>query len=224
MEDIKKVKTLITRINRKCDKEGISLSNALASLGINSVNYLEIIGLNSSLINDYFKKEIDALFSLEDTRIVISPSMNSLDNDEIEIYSKKSFKVVHFLKNKITLDDYVTSSNEESTYENIFTYIRKEDEEISYKLDVTTNKDDLKTRIISEKYPLEHMYIKVDYKDKTLSKSYEFTINKDMLKSDLNFIIRVLSNFGFLDAYFILSRYPSSIKIVGESADFCIKQ
>ena len=224
MEDIKKVKTLITRINRKCDKEGISLSSALISLGINSVNYLEIIGLNSSLINDYFKKEIDALFSLEDTRIVTSPSMNSIDNDEIEIYSKKSSKVVHFLKNKITLDEYFTSSDEERIYENIFTHICKEGEEISFKLDVITNKDDLKTRIISEKYYLEHMYIKVDYKKDGYNKFYEFTINKDMLKSDLNFIIRVLSNFGFLEGYSILSRYPSSIKIVGDSADFCIKQ
>lgn len=224
MEDIKKVKTLITRINRKCDKEGISLSSALTSLGITPLNYLEIIGLNSSLLNDYFKKEIDALFSLEDTRIVINPSMESLDNDEIEIYSKKSSKVIHFLKNKISLDDYFTSSDVDYIYENIFTHICKEGEEISFKLDVTTNKEDLKTRIISEKYYLEHMYIKVDYKRGEYNKFYEFTINKDMLKSDLNFIIRVLSNFGFLEGFSILSRYPSSIKIIGSSSDICIKQ
>lgn len=224
MENIKKIKTLITRINRKCDKESISLSSALASLGITSLNYLEIIGLNPSLINASFKEEINALFSLEDTRIVMPSNMESLDNDEIEVYSKTSSKVVHFLKNKITLDEYTTYSDEDYIYENIFTHICKEKEEISYKIDITINKEDLKTRIISEKYYLEHMYIKVNYKKDECTKFYEFTINHDMLKSDLNFIIRVLSNFGFLECFSILSRYPSGIKIVGASSDICIKQ
>ena len=88
MEDIRKVKTIISRINRKCDKESISLSDALNKLGITPINYLEIIGLNNNIVNDNILKEIERLFSLSDTRIIINPSMESLEHDEVEIYSK----------------------------------------------------------------------------------------------------------------------------------------
>ncbi len=217
MEDIKKVKTLISRINRKCDKEGISLFDALKTLDLDNLNYLKIIGLNISLINDTIKGAIDNLFLLKDTRLIMSLDMESLKQDEIEIYSKNSNQVVHFLQDKITLDEYTSLEDEEYIYEETFTCISRLNEEISYKLYTTTSKDDLKKRIISEKYPLKHMRIIVSYKNDTIDKVYEFTINQDMLKSDLNFIIRVLHNFGFLESFSILNKYPSSIKIVGES-------
>ena len=114
MEDIIKIKTIISRINRKCDKESISLSVALNKLGITFLNYLEILGLNTSIINDNILKEIEKLFFLIDTRIIINPSMESLEHDEVEIYSKETPIVVHFLKNKISLDNYEVFEDEET--------------------------------------------------------------------------------------------------------------
>ena len=220
MEDIRKVKTIISRINRKCDKESISLSDALNKLGITILNYLEIIGLDINIINNNLLKEIEKLFSAEDTRIIINPNMESLDHDEIEIYSKSNPITVHFLKTKITLNSYTKKEDEISIYEEEYTNICRENEEISYELNTTIDKNDLKERIISEKYQLRHMNIKVSYKNKTIDKSYEFTINHDLLKSDLNYIIMLLHNFDFLGAYAILNRYPASIKIIGEYNKF----
>lgn len=224
MEDIRKVKTIISRINRKCDKESISLSDALNKLGITPLNYLEIIGLNINIVNDNILKEIERLFSLSDTRIIINPSMESLEHDEIEIYSKEIPAVVHFLKNKISLDNYEESEDAENIYEKRMTNTCKGKEEISYELNITINKDAKNTRLISEKYPLEHMWIKVIYKNESLERSYEFTINHDMLKSDLNYILRLLSNFKFIETFAILNRYPTGIKIIGENNQTCIKQ
>lgn len=154
MEDIRKIKTIISRINRKCDKESISLSVALNKLGITPINYLEIIGLNNNIVNDNILKEIERLFSLSDTRIIINPSMESLEHDEVEIYSKETPIVVHFLKNKISLDNYEVFEDEENIYEKRMTNICKDKEEISYELNITINKDDKKTRLISENIPL----------------------------------------------------------------------
>ena len=139
MEDIRKVKTIISRINRKCDKESISLSDALNKLGITPINYLEIIGLNNNIVNDNILKEIERLFSLSDTRIIINPSMESLEHDEVEIYSKETPIVVHFLKNKISLDNYEVFEDEENIYEKRMTNICKDKEEISYELNITIN-------------------------------------------------------------------------------------
>lgn len=224
MEDIRKVKTIISRINRKSDKESISLSDTLNKLGITPINYLEIIGLNINIVNDNILKKIERLFSLSDTRIIINPSMESLEHDEIEIYSKEIPAVVHFLKNKISLDNYEESEDAEKIYEKQMTNTCKGKEEISYELNITINKDAKNTRLISEKYPLEHMWIKVVYKNESLERSYEFTINHDMLKSDLNYILRLLSNFKFIEAFAILNRYPTGIKIIGENNQTCIKQ
>ena len=68
------------------------------------------------------------------------------------------------------------------------------------------------------------MWIKVIYKNESLERSYEFTINHDMLKSDLNYILRLLSNFKFIETFAILNRYPTGIKIIGENNQTCIKQ
>lgn len=216
MEDIRKVKTIISRINRKCDKESISLSDALNKLGITILNYLEIIGLDTSIITNDLLKEIQYLFSLNDTRIIISPSMESLEHDEIEIYSKEAPIVIHFLKNRISLNNYEISEDEENVYESSCTRIYQDKERIMYELNVTINKGDRKKSFISEKYSLKHLWIKVTYNDEKIDRSYEFTINHDMLKSDFNYIIRLLSNFKYLEAFAILNRYPATIKIIGE--------
>ena len=44
MEDIKKIKTIISKINRKCDKENISLYDVLNKLNISIQKFLEAIG------------------------------------------------------------------------------------------------------------------------------------------------------------------------------------
>lgn len=217
MEEVRKIKTIISRINRKCDKESISLSDALNNLGITILNYLEIIGLDVNLLSDDILKEIEDLFMLPDTRIVVSPNMEDLENDEIEIVSKSSKTTVHFKTNKISVNSFARKEDEEFIYEEENTSILKNKEKIKYTLQVTINKNDLKTRIISEKYPLSHMNIKVTYMKENISKNFEFTINHDMLKSDLNYIIRLLSNFKFVEAFAILNRYPASIKIIGKN-------
>mgnify|MGYP004508208181 FL=1 len=223
MEDIIKVKSIINKINRKCSRDDICLSDALKRLEITTLNYLEIIGLDLRLLTSDITKEIEDLFLLKDTRIIVSPNMESLETDEIEIYSKVSPTVVHFSKDKITVDHYIKTEDENNVYEDEYTIISKNDEQIIYNLTKITNKEDLKRRILSQKYPIKHMNIKVKYQNDTMEKSYEFTINHDMLKNDLNHIERLLNNFKFLEAYMILNRYPASIKIIGDNKQNCIK-
>ena len=223
MEDIIKVKSIINKINRKCSRDDICLSDALKRLEITTLNYLEIIGLDLRLLTSDITKEIEDLFLLKDTRIIVSPNMESLETDEIEIYSKVSPTVVHFSKDKITVDHYIKTEDENNVYEDEYTIISKNDEQIIYNLTKITNKEDLKRRILSQKYSIKHMNVKVKYQNDTMEKSYEFTINHDMLKNDLNHIERLLNNFKFLEAYMILNRYPASIKIIGDNKQNCIK-
>lgn len=210
MENNLKVKTLITRINNKCDKENISLSEVLSSLNITPINYLSILGIDTSIINETILENIITLFSNSDTKVVISPT----NGDEIEIYSNQCFTTIHFNKERVTLEKNTSFFKEEDRYEDSFTCICKKDEEISFKISTIVEKDALKSRIITLKYPLKHMHIEVCYKSNSLNKAYEFTINNDILRSDLNYIIRLLNNFKYIEAYSILKRYPSDFKIL----------
>lgn len=223
MEDIRKIRTIITRINMKCDKESISLSDALNKLGITILNYLEIIGMDVKILNENTLKEIENLFSLKDTKVIASPNMKDIDTDEIEIFSKSYPCSIHYQKNKITLNGYNKKENEENIYEDSIVTISKKDEEISFNLSTITDKSVLKNRILTEKYLLKHMRLIVTYKQNKQKSSYEFIINNDMLKSDLNYLLRLLMNFKFVESYAILKKYPASIKIISDNEETCIK-
>ena len=223
MEDIKKAKNLINRINRKCDKENICLFDALEKMKFTSNKYLEIIGLNPKVMNNFMMDEVNSLFQLSDTRVLIPSSIESLENVEIEIYSISSSKIVHFLKNKIKFDKWEYSKDNSYVYEDGYTYIVCPDKEISYNIITMTKIEEYKSRLITEKYPIKYMYIKVNCCFNNIEKSYEVTINDDMLKSDLNKVIRLLNRFGFVEAFIILNNYPSGIKVIGKTNEVCLK-
>ena len=95
MEDIKKIKTIISKINRKCDKEHISLYDVLNKLNISIFKFLEAIGFKFEF-NENLNNSLLELFSAVDTRINFNPAMENLDSDEIEIYSSNLNMIFHF--------------------------------------------------------------------------------------------------------------------------------
>lgn len=46
MKEVSKIKSIITRINKKCDKENTSLSDVLKKMNISNNRFLELLGLN----------------------------------------------------------------------------------------------------------------------------------------------------------------------------------
>ena len=87
---------------------------------------------------------------------------------------------------------------------------------VSYKLETTIELKKTKTRIITRKYPLKHMKIKVTYNNG----SYEFIINEDMLQNDLDYILKLLNSGNYAGAYVILNKYPCCIKIIDDDKKF----
>ena len=211
MEDIKKIKTIISKINRKCDKEHISLYDVLKKLNISIPKFLEAIGFKFEF-NENLNNSLLELFSAVDTRINFNPAMENLDSDEIEIYSSNLNMIFHF-NNKM----YAVNKNKKNILNE---YIYYEEESainannilVSYKLETTIELKKTKTRIITRKYPLKHMKIKVTYNNG----SYEFIINEDMLQNDLDYILKLLNSGNYAGAYVILNKYPCCIKIIDD--------
>lgn len=217
MKDINKIKNTIAKLNRKCEKNHISLLSVLESMNISILKFLTALGLDTNLLNEELNNYLIILFNNLDTRISINPNMEDVGQEDIEIYSNNINTIFHFTKNRLT---YNQSKKRE---DDLFIYLEEESiindgtNQIRYYLETTTEKEKTKTRILTQKYPLKHMKIKVDYQTLEKSGAYEFTINDDMLHSDLVYILKCLNNSNFIQAFSILDRYPCGIKIIDEA-------
>lgn len=223
MEDIRKVKTIINRLNRVCDNENKSISEVLNDWQIETITFLSMIGLDNNLINDFIKDIIDNLLKLTDTRISFNPSIKNLKADEIEVYSSSINTGLYFLDGKVKVSSTKMSETEEKVYEDSNFYgIRLNEqgiEKIHFEISKSINKVDLKNRVITQKYPLKHVWIGINYESLGIESSFEVTINDEMLASDLRYIEKMLYSFRFEAVKEILLKYPAAIKIIGDSCN-----
>ena len=216
MENNKKVKTIITRINHICDSEKISLTTSLEKYNLTPEKYLKLIGLNLDIDKDS-KIFIDKLMNDLTTRVYFNPNMESLEKDSIEISSKKKSQSIIFTTNELRLYEEKTNEDNDFYYEDTCVKILSSDAYISYTLNKIIDKKELENRIISKKYNIKHMHIKVSFNIDNHINNFEFTINNDMLASDLDYALRLLNNKKIKEAYIIFRKYPSDIKIIDES-------
>lgn len=216
MENNRKIKTIITRINHICDIENKSLSKSLEKYNLTPEKYLKLIGLTIDIDKDS-KKFINKLMSDLTTRLYFNPNMESLENDSIEISSKTNNQSIIFTNNELRIYEEKVSEDDTLYYEEISVKIISKDTNTSYTLNKVIEKKELETRIISKKYYIKHMHIKVAFKINGYSNAFEFTINNDMLASDLDYALRLLNNQKIKEAYIIFKKYPSDIKIIDES-------
>jgi len=223
MEDIRKVKTIINRLNRVCDNENKSISEVLNDWQIETITFLSMIGLDNNLINDFIKDIIDNLLKLTDTRISFNPSIKNLKADEIEVYSSSINTGLYFLDGKVKVSSTKMSETEEKVYEDSNFYgIRLNEqgiEKIHFEISKSINKVDLKNRVITQKYPLKHVWIGINYESLGIESSFEVTINDEMLASDLRYIEKMLYSFRFEAVKEILLKYPAAIKIIEDSCN-----
>lgn len=216
MENNRKIKTIITRINHICDIENKSLSKSLEKYNLTPEKYLKLIGLTIDIDEDS-KTFINKLMSDLTTRLYFNPNMESLENDSIEISSKTKNQSIIFTNNELRIYEEKVSEDDTLYYEEISVKIISKDTNTSYTLNKVIEKKELETRIISKKYYIKHMHIKVAFKINGYSNAFEFTINNDMLASDLDYALRLLNNQKIKEAYIIFKKYPSDIKIIDES-------
>lgn len=216
MENNRKIKTIITRINHICDIENKSLSKSLEKYNLTPEKYLKLIGLTIDIDKDS-KTFIDKLMSDLTTRLYFNPNMESLENDSIEISSKTNNQSIIFTNNELRIYEEKVSEDDTLYYEETNVKIISKDTNTSYTLNKVIEKKELETRIISKKYYIKHMHIKVAFKINGFSNAFEFTINNDMLASDLDYALRLLNNQKIKEAYIIFKKYPSDIKIIDES-------
>lgn len=215
MENNRKIKTIITRINHICDIENKSLSKSLEKYNLTPEKYLKLIGLTIDIDKDS-KTIINKLMSDLTARIYFNPNMESLENDSIEISSKTNNQSIIFTNNELRIYEEKVSEDDTLYYEEISVKIISKDTNTSYTLNKVIEKKELETRIISKKYYIKHMHIKVAFKINGYSNAFEFTINNDMLASDLDYALRLLNNQKIKEAYIIFKKYPSDIKIIDE--------
>lgn len=216
MENNRKIKTIITRINHICDNENQSLSKSLEKYNLTPEKYLKLIGLTIDIDKDS-KTFINKLMSDLTTRLYFNPNMESLENDSIEISSKTNNQSIIFTNNELRIYEEKVSEDDTLYYEETNVKIISKDTNTSYTLNKVIEKKELETRIISKKYYIKHMHIKVAFKINGFSNAFEFTINNDMLASDLDYALRLLNNQKIKEAYIIFKKYPSDIKIIDES-------
>lgn len=218
MKELSKIKSIMTRINRKCDKENTSLSNVLKNMNISNTKFLEILGLNPHFLDANLENLIRNLFDTIDTRIDFDPNMD-LVNCDIGFYSKNLNTDLHFSQKRLSLINVKSHEDDDFVYKDEVGDLVFTNHTIHYELKVTVDKGIEKPGFINRKSAIKHMNLKVSYKTNEKTGSYEFTINNDMLLNDLDYIIKCLISGNFVKTYLILDKYPCTFKIIDSAKE-----
>ena len=213
MKELSKIKSIMTRINRKCDKENTSLSNVLKNMNISNTKFLEILGLNPHFLDANLENLIRNLFDTIDTRIDFDPNMD-LVNCDIGFYSKNLNTDLHFSQKRLSIINDKSHEDDDFVYKDEVGDLVFTNHTIHYELKVTVDKGLEKPGFINRKSAIKRMNLKVSYKTNEKTGSYEFTINNDMLLNDLDYITKCLISGNFVKTYLILDKYPCTFKII----------
>lgn len=218
MKELSKIKSIMTRINRKCDKENTSLSNVLKNMNISNTKFLEILGLNPHFLDANLENLIRNLFDTIDTRIDFDPNMD-LVNCDIGFYSKNLNTDLHFSQKRLSIINVKSHEDDDFVYKDEVGDLVFTNQTIHYELKVTVDKGIEKPGFINRKSAIKHMNLKVSYKTNEKTGSYEFTINNDMLLNDLDYIMKCLISGNFVKTYLILDKYPCTFKIIDSAKE-----
>lgn len=218
MKELSKIKSIMTRINRKCDKENTSLSNILKNMNISNTKFLEILGLNPHFLDANLENLIRNLFDTIDTRIDFDPNMD-LVNCDIGFYSKNLNTDLHFSQKRLSIINVKSHEDDDFVYKDEVGDLVFTNQTIHYELKVTVDKGIEKPGFINRKSAIKHMNLKVSYKTNEKTGSYEFTINNDMLLNDLDYIMKCLISGNFVKTYLILDKYPCTFKIIDSAKE-----
>lgn len=218
MKELSKIKSIMTRINRKCDKENASLSNVLKNMNISNTKFLEILGLNPHFLDANLENLIRNLFDTIDTRIDFDPNMD-LVNCDIGFYSKNLNTDLHFSQKRLSIINVKSHEDDDFVYKDEVGDLVFTNQTIHYELKVTVDKGLEKPGFINRKSAIKHMNLKVSYKTNEKTGSYEFTINNDMLLNDLDYIMKCLISGNFVKTYLILDKYPCTFKIIDSAKE-----
>lgn len=218
MKELSKIKSIMTRINRKCDKENTSLSNVLKNVNISNTKFLEILGLNPHFLDANLENLIRNLFDTIDTRIDFDPNMD-LVNCDIGFYSKNLNTDLHFSQKRLSIINVKSHEDDDFVYKDEVGDLVFTNHTIHYELKVTVDKGLENPGFINRKSAIKHMNLKVSYKTNEKTGSYEFTINNDMLLNDLDYIMKCLISGNFVKTYLILDKYPCTFKIIDSAKE-----
>ena len=213
MKELSKIKSIMTRINRKCDKENTSLSNVLKNMNISNTKFLEILGLNPHFLDANLENIITNLFDTIDTRIDFDSNMD-LVNCNIGFYSENLNTDLHFSQKRLSIINVKSHEDDDFVYKDEVGDLVFTNHTIHYELKVTIDKGLEKPGFINRKSAIKHMNLKVSYKTNEKTGSYKFTINNDMLLNDLDYIMKCLISGNFVKTYLILDKYPCTFKII----------
>ncbi len=218
MESIRKIKSLIALINKKCDDESLSIAQVLEKMNLSVFSFFSMLLDDNRLLEEEVISYLNGIINVIDARFEFSSGMD-LEHDELEIYSKMEHISIGILKNEIRINASKSWSDDAFTYfeEEAFSIrFKKYLERIHYGITTTTNNDELTKRSVTHKYPLKHMKLGVTYSIEEQQDSFEVTINDDFLQSDLEAVKRSFNNFNYFPARILLEEYPTPMKVVSK--------
>ena len=195
---------------------------------INSNNYeinefLKLIGINLEELDDLDYKVLIQILKDISTRFDFNSYMNDFSRDDIHIYSKNlgisiSYSLYEFniIWNKDDKDiNYTYYNLEFKGHKKSF----QKKSIIHFSSEVIIDNEEV-TRIITQKYRVKRVIIKIIYQEeisrKLVEKKFQITINNDMMFNDLQNIYRILYAYNFDLAKAILYFYPADVKIVSD--------
>ena len=219
----------ITKINTECNSQGISIFEYLTNNNITWEDFCISIGLDITLLNDIAGQVLDALLKDKETRLYFTPNKNSLDHEEISIYSPNLKINFGFRKDIIKINwDKNTKESNYQRVTNEFMGVQRENNTLTtlhFSGDMVIDLNQATKHILTTKYPLEQIELKIKYtkeqSDGTIlvDEAFQVTIDHDMLYSTLENIYQLLYNFNYPLAVGVLKLYPSTSKIISDKTE-----
>ena len=224
--NIEKVKKILKHVNSQCDKLNISIWEFINSNNYEINEFLKLIGINLEELDDLDYKVLIQILKDISTRFDFNSYMIDFSRDDIHIYSKNlgisiSYSLYEFniIWNKDDKDiNYTYYNLEFKGHKKSF----QKKSIIHFSSEVIIDNEEV-TRIITQKYRVKRVIIKIIYQEeisrKLVEKKFQITINNDMMFNDLQNIYRILYAYNFDLAKAILYFYPADVKIVSDQVE-----
>lgn len=224
--NIEKVKKILKHVNSQCDKFNISIWEFINSNNYEINEFLKLIGINLEELDDLDYKVLIQILKDISTRFDFNSYMIDFSRDDIHIYSKNlgisiSYSLYEFniIWNKDDKDiNYTYYNLEFKGHKKSF----QKKSIIHFSSEVIIDNEEV-TRIITQKYRVKRVIIKIIYQEeiskKLVEKKFQITINNDMMFNDLQNIYRILYAYNFDLAKAILYFYPADVKIVSDQVE-----
>lgn len=223
MENLRKIKMLINRLNKRCKDLNQNILAVLNYWNIDIIEFFSMIGVNLETITAEIANIINELFQNPHTTILYNPSMTDLNHEEIEFFAPDTNIYLGCLTSEIKAHIENNEEQNEFFYHDFKYYACRikegKKEKISFYLNTCSSSSDLKFKIITNKYFLKHMTIGIIYELNGEKQELQITINEDMLERDLDHILNLLYSYNFKKAKDILMKYPADLKFLSNEVD-----